>query len=74
MLILPVLVTTSFTLGIAGVRGGLGRELASQAIEKNWRVVGFVRDDKSLPVYEPFRRGWLADETKNLSEISSPPP
>lgn len=72
MLILPVLMTTSFTLGIAGVRGGLGRELASQAIEKNWRVVGFVREDKTLPVYEPFRRGWLTDETKNLPEISSP--
>lgn len=51
----------SYTVGIVGIRGGLGRELASQSLARDWRVVGFVRGDVDSSVYEPFRNGWLRD-------------
>ena len=61
-----------FTVAVAGIRGGLGRELAAQALDRGMHVVGLVRPGTtSDPVYAPNRQGWLSD-TRVEPTLSSP--
>ena len=62
--------SVSFTIGIAGARGGLGKELVRQSLDKKWNVIGLTKDDKNSPVLHPYRTGWLSD--KLLEPIQEP--
>ena len=52
----------SFTIGIAGIRGGLGKELVQQSLEQRWNVIGYVKGSRSSPIHKPYRSGWLTDK------------
>ena len=60
----------AYTVAIAGVHGGLGRELAQQSVLRGWDVVALVRPyEIDRPILQPFRNGWLGgDETTPLLE------
>lgn len=62
-----ICISTSYTIAILGGHGALGRELAVQSLEKKWNTLSVVRRDD--PVFEPFRGGWLYDESLENKEI-----
>jgi nucleoside-diphosphate-sugar epimerase len=50
-----------YSIAVAGIRGGLGRELASQALSHDMRVIGLVRPTEvTETIRHPVRRGWLS--------------
>ena len=54
-------VTASFTVGVLGAQGGLGRELVTQCLARGWTVHAYVRRPQD-PVLTPLRRGWLSPD------------
>ena len=58
------------TVAVVGAHGGLGRELVSQCIEREWNVRACVCRPAS-PLYEPSRNGWLSEGTQSTREMVS---
>jgi nucleoside-diphosphate-sugar epimerase len=56
--------TLGLTLGVAGIYGGLGRELAVQALERGWSVLGLTDDPQRL-VREPYRARQLREDVRD---------
>ena len=52
-----------YVVGVAGIHGGLGRELAQQGVERGWGVRG-LSEDATRRVRAPFRRSQLRDGTR----------
>lgn len=81
--------TPPATLAVAGIRGGLGRELAYQALQRNHlSVLGLVRaNELDADVRVPYRGGWLSTDADaaaalrpmrgehlSLAALDAPPP
>lgn len=69
-MLLSFLPVFAYTVAIAGVRGGLGRELAAQSIDRGCDVVGIVREDVTSPVMRPCRIGWLDELVPNTTPLT----
>lgn len=60
----------SYTIAVAGARGGLGRELVAQAVDRGYSVIGIVRDENaSQPIFRPCRVGWLDEFVPNTQPV-----
>ena len=51
----------SYTVGVCGAQGRLGREIVKQSLDRGWNVNAVVRrvDD---PIFSPDRAGWLTQQ------------